>query len=169
MEAHDNAGYGGVQTSGQEISRKGHRKINKVSNLHARLCPNFDVRDALKPEKDDPHDKTYLQNHNQEELDPKTMDFTNLLTHLHPSFILNYLQKVQNFLESDLCEMSFPNVAPFMEEFLVRIAQDNLHLACSRFTEENQKAGKHIRMILHENRHHYKWKYIYGGGKYGDK
>lgn len=168
METDDDTGYG-LQTTGPEILRKRHRKRNKVSNLHARLSPNFDLRDILKPEKDNPYAKTYLQNHNSEELDPKTMDFTTLVTFLHPTFIIDYLRNILNFLKTNQCEMSFPNIASYKEEFLVRIAKDNICLKCSMFTEESQRTGRQILIVLHQNRHCYKWEYVYGGGKYLDK
>lgn len=167
MESHDDAGYGS-QTSGQEISRKGYRKKN-VSNLHARLCPDFDLLDVLIPEKDNPYAETYQQSHNQEVLDLKKMDFATLLTFMHPTIIIEYLQKVLDFFKSDLSEMSFPGIIPFTEELLVRIAQHNECLTSSAFSEECQGIGKHIFTIIHQNRHRYKWEYDYKGGRNVDK
>lgn len=161
METH-NAG------SSLETSRKGHKK-SKTSNLQARLCPNFNIRDTLKAEKDSTCTKTYLQNHNQEGLNPKTMDFATLVTLLQPTFIVEYLHKILNFLSSNLCEMSFPSIAPCKEEFLIRIAKDNVFLKCSIFNAESQMIGRNILIVLHENRHRYKWEYVYGGGLYLNK
>lgn len=105
--------------------------------------------------------KTYLQSHNQDELDPKTIDFAILVTLLQPTFIMEYLHKILNFLNSNLCEMNFPCITPCKEEFLLRIAKDNVFLKCSMFTAESQMIGKNILKVLHENRHRYKWEYVY--------
>lgn len=163
METHNDAGYGS-QSSGQEISPKGHRRKNKVSNVQARLCPNFDLRDILKAEKDNSCTKTYQQSHNEEVLELKTMDFATLLNFIHPTFIIDYLRRVLDFFKSDLYEMSFSNIVPFVEEFLMRIAQDNECLTCSAFSAESQTIGRQILAILHQNRDRYKWEYVYKGG-----
>lgn len=151
--------------SDQETTRKRNRKKNKVSNLHQRLCPNFDLRDILKPKENHPNENTDLQSPKQEELDPKTMDFATLVTCLHPTFILDYLRKVLNFLRSNHSEMSFSKIAPYKEEFLVRIARDNKHLTCTLFCAESRIAVEDILVVLHQNRYRFKWVYVYKGGE----
>lgn len=167
METHNNASNG-LEISGQEISRK-HRNKSKVSNLQARLSPNFNLRDILKPKNDRPYAKNYLQSHNEEKLDPKIMTFATLVTFLHPLLIVNYLRKILNFLNSNQCQLSFSNITPYLEEFLTRIVQDNAHLTCSMFTGDGKETGKLILNILEQNKHRYKWEYAYEGGSYVDK
>lgn len=168
METHNEAGCG-FQTSIQDKSQTGQRKKNKVSKLQARLCPDFDIRDTLKPENDNSYLKTYLQSLYQQELDPKSMDFETLITFLNPTFIIDYLRQILHFFKSNLSDISFPNVISYMEEFLIRIAQNNACLTCPMFSADSQRIGKQIFIIVHQNRHHYKWKYFYGTGKFVDK
>lgn len=154
--------------SEQERAPRRRCKKNKVSKLYQRLSPNFALRDTLMSKKDDPKPENKITC-NKKEMDPKKFDFQSIVTCLPATFILEYLQKVLKFLRSTRSELSFPCIAPFKEEFLIRIAQDNKHLSCPLFSPESQSTVKEMFNIIHQSRYQFRWVYVFGGGRYSMK
>lgn len=97
------------------------------------------------------------------------MEFDALVEFLHPSFILDYLLKILQYLEGDQKEMCFPNIAPYKEAFLVNLARDNRHLECSVFNEACKAIAKHISRAIEANKNVFKWIHMYESGRVARK
>ncbi|KAJ2938340.1 hypothetical protein O0L34_g13262 [Tuta absoluta] len=142
-----------------KTKRKRHRKPKLTSsNLSERLNPNFDLIDAIVQKAN--ASKQRLQN------TEKSVQDVDLLVKSYPQVIHDYLQKILKFLQSDQTELCFPNVAPFREEFLIKIAENHSLLNVVKFWDVGSvRTANEILDVLGRSKDVFKWVCAYEDGR----
>lgn len=131
----------------------GRKRRNKVSNLSSRLQPDFDIKNNFTP---NPAPQDLSRN-----MKICDAEFSASVKALDPSYILNTLQDILNFLQKDSKELCFPNISTTSEIFLLHIVSDNKYLENLSLNGEYCNLVRQILDTVQSNKNSYKWTHNY--------